>query len=119
MSKKKLIIIISIVAVVLAGAITGIVLCVNRDKDDTEQAQVEEKKEKCPVDFNALQAQNPDVYAYVEVPDTQISYPVLQKEGNKDYYSNHTIDNVEGRVPGAIYTEDYNKKDFTDPKTIL
>lgn len=33
-----------------------------------------------PVDFDALHELNPDIYAWVEIPDTDISYPILQRE---------------------------------------
>ena len=102
MEKKKLIIIILVAAVLLAGIITGVVLFINRDTDTPADEPITEQKEKCPIDFDALKMQNPDVYAYVEVPDTKISYPVLQRENDKEYYSNHTIDGIEGRVPSIV-----------------
>lgn len=42
---------------------------------------------KIPVDFDELQAMNPDIYAWVTIPDTDISYAVLQREGDEEYYS--------------------------------
>lgn len=71
------------------------------------------------IDFAALQEVNPDVYAWIYIPGTNVDYPILQSETEPDeYYLNHTIEKKEG-LPGTIYTEKYNAKDFTDPVTIV
>lgn len=64
------------------------------------------------VDFPKLWEQNPEVYAWIELPGTDISYPVLQHAGEDDYYLQHTIEHVES-LPGAIYSEKSSKKDFS------
>lgn len=72
-----------------------------------------------PVDFDALWNMNPDIYAWLYIPGTQVNYPVLQREGEDGYYLNH---NSEGKrdVNGAIFTErTYNGKDFSDPATLI
>jgi len=72
-----------------------------------------------PVDFEDLWAMNPDVYAWLYIPGTQINYPILQREGDDAFYLKH---NSEGRTSksGAIFTEEtYTKKDFTDPVTLV
>lgn len=71
------------------------------------------------IDFTAAQATNPDVYAWIWIPGTNIDYPILQSETEDDaYYLNHTIEKKEG-LPGTIYTEKYNGKDFSSPVTIV
>lgn len=71
------------------------------------------------VDFADLQENtNEDIYAWIHIPDTKIDYPVLQHPTDNSYYLNHNLDGSRG-YPGCIYTEDYNKKDFTDPNTVL
>ena len=74
------------------------------------------------IDFDALKAQNPDIYAWITVPGTGIDYPVLQKgdaaDPYDDYYLNHTLDLREG-YPGSIYSHAVNRRDFEDPVTIL
>lgn len=54
----------------------------------------------------------------IRVPDTQIDYPVLQREENDTYYLRH---NSSGRYAfaGSIYTEEANSRDFKDPMTVL
>lgn len=42
-------------------------------------AQEETVKPDIPVDFEKLQKGNPDIYAWITIPDTEIDYPVLPK----------------------------------------
>lgn len=71
------------------------------------------------VDFAKLQKINPDIYAWIYIPGTNINYPVLQSETeDDDYYLNTTMDNRKG-LPGSVYTEKYNRKDFEDPVTVI
>lgn len=80
----------------------------------------EEEKEpvEIPIDFAALQEKNPDVYAWITVPGTEVDYPILQSPEDDSYYLTHTIDRKEA-PEGAIYTESLNSKDFTDPNTVI
>ena len=66
-----------------------------------------------PVDFASLQAQYPDIYAWIDVPGTQVSYPIVQSSNsNVDYYLTYTLDGQYPR-PGAIYTQyTYSTIDF-------
>lgn len=77
---------------------------------------------KVKVDFDQLQKQNPDIYAWITVPGTGIDYPVLQKSDANDlyddYYLDHQADLSEG-LPGAIYSQPVNQRDFTDSVTVL
>lgn len=71
-----------------------------------------------PIDFAELWAQNPHVYAWITIPDTNINYPILQHPDDNSYYLDHNMDGSAG-YPGCIYTENYNAKDFTDPNTVI
>ncbi len=86
--------------------------------DDTGSFQL--GRVKIPVDFDELQAMNPDIYAWVTIPDTDISYAVLQRDGDDDqeYYSKHS-ENGAYYSGGSIFSQDYNQKDFSDPMTVL
>lgn len=83
---------------------------------DTSQA-LNERIEN-PIDFKNLTKKYPDVYAWIRIPGTVIDYPIVQREGDNAYYVNHTIDG-EQKTEGAIFTEDYNSKDFLDPNTLI
>lgn len=85
---------------------------------EPEEIIPEEEPLEIPVDFAALQEQNPDVYAWIRIPGTNVDYPILQSADDNGYYLTHTIDH-EKKTEGAIYTEDYNSKDFEDPNTVI
>ena len=71
------------------------------------------------IDFEKLAQINPDLYAWIRIPGTQIDYPVCQMvEGDQSFYLNHRADKV-AEFAGAIYSENYNTRDFTDPVTVL
>lgn len=37
------------------------------------------------MDFDALLKRNPDVKGWIDIPDTRVSYPILQGETNDTY----------------------------------
>ena len=85
---------------------------------ETEVVQEEELAE-LPIDFEGLKDINPEIYAWLEVPDTKINYPVLQHEGeDQSYYLTRDMYG-EYKQAGSIYTEDYNNKDFQDYHTVI
>lgn len=88
------------------------------EQTEQEEAEPEEELAEIPVDFAALQEQNPDVYAWIQIPGTNVDYPILQSADDNSYYLTHTIDGVKA-TEGAIYTENYNSKDFEDPNTVI
>lgn len=137
MKKKTSTIITAVLAVVIVVCLVIIVRHIwvqkhnNKVYEDlqtevtkTEQAEAAPETEQpaeqeTTVDFNALWDINPDIYAWIEIPGTDIAYPVLQKEGNDDYYLDVTVEGNSG-LPGAIYSQaSRNSKDFTDFNTIL
>ena len=77
----------------------------------------EEGKEKEVVDFQALQTKNPDIYAWIDIPDTVVSYPMLRSE-EEDFYLVHNADKQKSNY-GAIYTQSYNTATFDDFNTII
>lgn len=71
-----------------------------------------------PPDFKELKAQNPDIYAWLYIPGTDINYPVCQST-NDVYYLTH---NTQGQLDanGALYTESkYNTRTFQDAVTVI
>ncbi|MCD8355071.1 MAG: class B sortase [Clostridia bacterium] len=86
--------------------------------EDTKSADEPVEAIEIPIDFAALQQENPDIYAWIRIPDTEIDYPILQSSTDNSYYLNHTVDHQEG-YPGSIYTENLNAKDFSDPNTVI
>ncbi len=55
------------------------------------------------IDFERLQKRNPDIVAWIHIPDTTIDYPVVQGSDNT-YYLNHTAAGRENSS-GAIFLD--------------
>ena len=71
-----------------------------------------------PIDFAALKAENPDLYAWIYVPNTNVNLPVAQRAGDDFFYLDH--DRHGGyAVEGTVFSQMANAKDFTDPVTVL
>lgn len=68
-------------------------------------------------DFAALQQTNPDVCGWLLIPDTELSYPLVQGENN-DYYLTHTW-KKEYNTVGAVFLDCRVSEDFTDFNTII
>lgn len=70
------------------------------------------------IDFDALAAINADIYAWIDIPGTVVSYPLVQHESDDSYYLNYTIEHVYG-LPGSIYTERCDATDFSGFNTVI
>lgn len=93
------------------------------EESETDAAPSEEeplmKTVRLPVDFAQLQAEAPDIYAWLELPDTGIDDPVLQRAGADLFYNSH---NAYGQyyMCGAVFSQSaYNGRDFDSPMTVL
>ena len=84
--------------------------------DDDENPQSEEYVS--PVDFEALRKVNPDIYAWIEIPGTNIRYPIVQSQTDDAYYLDPTIEGKKG-YPGSLYTESLKSKEFDDFNTVI
>lgn len=83
-----------------------------------EQDQPEEEKILWPtVDFDALQAINPDIVAWIYIEGTPINYPVVRGEDN-DKYLYQLFDGTYNSS-GSIFMDYRNRRDFSDKHTIL
>lgn len=67
--------------------------------------------------LEGLKEINPDVIGWIEIPDTNIDYPVMQGDDNQ-YYMDHTIYGTDN-VAGSIFMEVQNQDDFSDLVTFL
>lgn len=118
--------VISCAVFVLCIAVIGTHLLIGRPTKDDIVSSIPnsgsaENLPDNPIDFAALQAKNPDTAAWIKIPGTIIDYPVMYsgKSGDgKDFYLNHNSDKQSHRA-GAIYMQDINSADFTDPNTVL
>ena len=72
------------------------------------------------VNFKELMDINPDIYAWIYIPNTNVDYPVAQSGNDNDdsfYLSHNVYKNYQ--FSGTIYSEKQNSRDFTDPVTVL
>lgn len=71
-----------------------------------------------PIDFDSLSEINDEIYAWINVPGTNVDYPVLQSKTSdyfyldRDVYKNYLY-------AGSIYTEVCNLRNFSDRNTVL
>lgn len=71
-----------------------------------------------PVDFDALQDRNSEIYAWIVVPNTEIELPILQSCADDLYYLNRDLDGKYSRL-GSLFTQSKNSLDFSDPVTVI
>lgn len=94
----------------------------SRDPDQWGESngETEPKLKENPIDFPGLQKLNEDIYAWIYIPNTGIDLPVFQASADKDD-NFYMYRNVEGEYEfkGNIYSQRLNKKDFSDPVTVL
>ena len=72
-----------------------------------------------PVDFAKLKEINPEIYAWIRIPDTNIDYPVAQHAGeDQTYYLKHDLYGTP-QFAGCIFSQEPSAKDLSDPVTVL
>ena len=69
------------------------------------------------IDLAALRGVNPDVAGWIEIPGTELSYPVMQGEDN-EYYLNHTWKKESNSV-GSVFLECQVDPGLGDFNTII
>ena len=99
--------------------------------DEPTQAPVEKKPveawgyktvepEELNVSFDELMAINPDIYAWIYIPNTNVDYPVARStsDGDDSFYLEHNVYR-QYQFSGTIYSEIKNQPDFHDRVTVL
>ena len=61
-------------------------------------AEAEETPVQIPVDFSVLQAENPDIYAWIHIADTPVDYPILQSKVDDDFCKGECGKRIMGRT---------------------
>lgn len=94
-----------------------------QESESTSESADVEKEEtgssvKLPVNIPEIQKEMPHVYGWIEIPGTKVDYPIVQHPDDNSYYLDKTPDG-QSNQEGSIFSESYNKKDFSDPVTVL
>lgn len=85
--------------------------------DEEPDADSNDEQNNLNINWNGLKNLNPDVIAWVDIPGTKISYPILQSKDNNEYLS---LD-INGKYSkaGSIFTDSRNQNPFKDFNTII
>lgn len=86
-----------------------------QEEEPSEEGEEEERLQR--VSFDELKAINDEIVGWIEIPGTQISYPMMHT-GDDVYYLNHTFSGNENSA-GSIFIETLNSPDFTELHTII
>lgn len=112
----------NIITIILCCILLAAILLWPRESrliQETRAAVKEAEDGACPVDFEALQRENSDIYAWLYIPGTSINEPLVQREDDGTYYLNHDSSGKKD-VAGALFTEGaYNCRDFSDPAVVI
>ncbi len=68
-------------------------------------------------DLSALREVNSEVLGWISIPDTRVSYPIMQSDNN-DYYLSHSWQKWDNPA-GSIFLEYQNAPDFSDFNTLV
>ena len=85
---------------------------VKQQKNDTDQTC-----HPVSVNLEQIEKENFCVMAWIEIPDTPISYPIVQGEDN-EYYLTHTFQGEESPY-GSIFLDCENNRSFTDSHSVV
>lgn len=82
-------------------------------------AYVEENgtDENAEVDFTALRQKNPEIVAWLRIPDTKIDFPVMHARDNK-FYLSHDYEK-QFAITGGIFLDYRNSDSFSDDFSII
>lgn len=100
------------IAVSLAGIVFLLSGCGGRRNGPTQTAVGGH------IDFDELTELNPEIFAWVYVPGTDIDYPILQSAESDVYYEDHNWKGEEDEE-GSLYTEMANLMNMCDFNTIV
>ena len=85
---------------------------------ETASVILRESAQDAQVDFPALKEENPEIFAWLYIPDTSIDAPVAQSGESDEYYASHNI-TKENDENGALYIEAANLTSMCDFNTVI
>lgn len=88
-----------------------------QDKSQDDPPEPSWTEQLSALDLPALREINSEILGWIAIPDTELSYPLLQAPNNS-YYLNH-LWNHQRNSAGSIYLECKSAWDFSDFNTII
>lgn len=90
------------------------------DESQSAIETTESVAENHNINWNKLSEENSDIYSWIYIPNTRIDYAVVQPaKGTPDsFYLNRNLKKTY-EFAGSIFSEKNNRKDYSDPVTIL
>lgn len=112
MKTRRIVVGILLLAMALGG-------CGKSEARDLDGEPITVSEDTSYIDVAKLREGNSDIFAWLNVPGTNIACPVLQSsEGDDSFYTNHNfLKNVD--VNGAVYIEAANLQDMCDFNTVV
>ena len=126
---RRLIIIVAAIVFIVSAAQIGwhyyqLYIAARAYDDIRVEAVVEEEEppeedtfSTIGIDFAALHAINTDIIAWLYIPDTPVSYPILYGETNQTYL--RTTYERKSNILGSIFMDYRNNKEFQDWNTVI
>ena len=69
-------------------------------------------------DFEYLRSIDPNIFAWLYIPGTDVEYPIVKHPDDDTYYLTHTVEGYKG-YPGSIFTYGYTDETFSQFNTIV
>lgn len=113
----------------LSEQVLTVVESVNNEDETEEQSNTNDSSgsvfkqpfnyrvDKYEVDLDKLKEQNSDTVGWIILPDTKLSYPIVQSKDNNEYLT-RTFEGQES-TSGAIFIDKYCLRNFNSKNTII
>lgn len=86
-------------------------------EQEQNTVQIKEIEESFGIQWKNLKEINEDIIAWIEIPNADISYPIVQAEDN-EYYLKHSFERQEDLF-GSIFLDEKNQSNFKDSHSFL
>lgn len=85
-----------------------------------EWVDLTDQKNKSKINFWGLQSTNPDIIAWIEIPDSPVQYPILKatEEEGEDYYLRRDYTGKKNNH-GSIFIRTCEPGDFSEQVTVI
>lgn len=89
----------------------------DEEYETIKQVAKQKKKDGKEIDFQKLRTMNPDIVAWIRIPETNIDYPVVQGKDNEEYL-NKTFTG-EYNSSGTIFLDCKCNQDFSSENNVM